>query len=255
MAAGLDVSLPRTAVGAILHVPMTDRRYNDEEVAAIFLVAAEEAQTPPRPVPHDEGLTLADLQEIGREVGIAPAAVAQAAQSLDLRGRGVSRTLLGLPIGVERTVTLNRWLTNEEWEHLVVELREVFNARGTVGSHGSLRHWTNGNLQALVEPTATGHRLRLLTVNGGARGSMAAGLGTIGVAAAVAIASAVAGQLGHAVPGLVFLLAAGLGMFANGALRLPGWARLRGRQMAGITARLAQPAGPTPPQPPPLLRD
>lgn len=234
---------------------MTDRRYTDEEVAAIFLRAAEEAQTPPLPVPHDEGLTLADLQEIGREVGIAPAAVAQAAQSLDLRGRAVSRTLLGLPIGVEHTVVLNRWLTNEEWEHLVVDLREVFNARGALGSYGSLRHWTNGNLQALLEPTATGHRLRLLTVKGSARASMAAGLFTIGVAVAVGIASAVAGQLGHAVPGLVFLLVAGLGLFANGALRLPGWARLRRHQMESITARLALPAGPTPPQPPPIPQD
>ena len=63
---------------------------------------------------HD-GLTLADPQEIGREVGISPDAVAKAANALDLRGRVVSRTFLGLPIGVERTVALNRWLTDAEW--------------------------------------------------------------------------------------------------------------------------------------------
>ena len=119
---------------------------------------------------------------------------------MDLRPRGVSQTFLGLPIGVERTIALNRWLTEGEWEHLVVELREAFNARGTVSSNGPFRQWTNGNLQALLEPTATGHRLRLRTLNGNARASMAAGLATLGVTAAVSIASAVGGQLGSAVP-------------------------------------------------------
>jgi hypothetical protein len=234
---------------------MTDRRYNDEEVAAIFLAAAEGPQTPPLHRPREEGLTLTDLQEIGREVGIPPDAVAQAAQSLDLRGQAVSRTFLGLPIGVERTVALNRWLTDDEWEYLVVELREVFKARGTVKSYGSLRQWTNGNLHALLEPTPTGHRLRLGTIKGNARASMTAGLATVGVAAAVTVAVAVAGDVGGAMPGIAFLLVAGLGMFANGALRLRSWARLRGRQMEGITARLALPPAPPPPPLPPIPGD
>jgi hypothetical protein len=228
---------------------MTDRRYNDEEVAAIFLTAAENPGTAPVQTPRNEGLTLADLQEIGREVGIAPDAVALAAQSLELRRQAVARTFLGLPIGVERTVPLNRWLTDGEWEQLVVELREVFRARGTVRSYGSLRQWTNGNLQALLEPTATGHRLRLGTVKGDARTGMAGGLAIIGVSAAVAIAGAVGGQFAPAVPGIALLLVTGLGLFANSALRLPSWARLRGRQMEAIAARLALPAGP-PPLPP-----
>ena len=234
---------------------MTDpRRYNDEEVAAIFLTAAEGPQAPPLQPPRDQGLTLTELQEIGREVGISPEAVAQAARSLDVSGRGVSRTLLGLPIGVERTVALNRFLSDEEWDHLVVELREVFHARGTVRTQGSLRQWTNGNLHALLEPTPGGHRLRLGTLNGNARASMTAGLGLFGISAALALATAVGGGVGHAVPGIVFLAAAGLGMVANGAFRLPGWAQLRGRQMEGVAARLALPAGsssPTLPSNPP----
>ena len=232
-----------------------DRRYSDEEAAAIFLKAAEGPQTPPLQAPRDDGMTLAELQEIGREAGIPPEAVAQAAQSMDLRGRAVSRTVLGLPIGAERTIALDRRITDEEWDHLVVELRETFNARGTVRSSGSLREWTNGNLQALLEPTATGHRLRLRTVNGAARAWMSAGLGTLGVAAAVSVATAAGGQIGSAVPGIGFLFVVGLGMFANGALRLPGWARLRRRQMDALAAGLALPAGSQPPSPPPLPGD
>src|SRR2546426_9325899 len=77
---------------------MTDRRYNEKEMAAIFRAAAEGPQSPQREVPAEEGLTLSDLQAIGREVGISPASVAQAAQALDIRQGASSRTFLGLPI-------------------------------------------------------------------------------------------------------------------------------------------------------------
>src|SRR5215510_8351363 len=172
---------------------MPERRYTDTEIAAIFRAAADGPQPPAREVPRDEGLTLADLQTIGREVGIAPDAVAQAAHALDVRVGAQSRTFLGLPIGVARTVNLNRRLTDEEWERLVVQLREVFNARGVTRSDGSLRQWTNGNLQVLLEPTGSGHRLRFGTVNGGARASITTGLAMFAVAGVVAISDAVAG--------------------------------------------------------------
>jgi hypothetical protein len=85
---------------------MADRRYDDKEIAAIFRAATEGSQSPQREVSREEGLTLADLQAIGREVGISPDAVAQAAQALDIRHGAASRTFLGLPIGVARTVNL-----------------------------------------------------------------------------------------------------------------------------------------------------
>src|SRR2546422_5655304 len=91
---------------------MAERRYNDKEIAAIFRAAAEEGpQSPQREVARDEGLTLSELQAIGSEVGIPSDAVAQAARAVDVRLGAASRTFLGLPIGVARTVNLNRRLT------------------------------------------------------------------------------------------------------------------------------------------------
>src|SRR5256712_12113094 len=180
-------------------------------MAGIVRAAAEARQNPPQDVPRDEGLTLTDLQAIGREVGIAPDAVVQAAHALDVRLGAASRTFLGLPIGVARTVNLNRRLTDEEWERLVVQLREVFNARGRTRSDGSLRQWTNGNLQVLLEPTETGHRLRFGTLHGGARASIGAGFAVLGVTATVAISSALGGSLGDAIPGIALLALAGMG--------------------------------------------
>ena len=224
---------------------MTDRRYSDEEVAAIFQKAAENPQAQPSGISRSEGLTLADLQEIGREVGIPAEAVVLAARSLDVDASAPSATMLGLPISVERTVELNRWLSDAEWERLVVQLRDVFRAKGRMSASGTFRQWTNGNLQALLEPTATGHRLRLRTLKGSARGSIGLGLLLIGSSVAVAIAGAVAGHFGSSLPGVVLLSLMGVGAAAYGALPLPRWARLRGQQMDTIAAGLlALPPGP-----------
>jgi len=188
-------------------------------------------------------LSLADLQAIGREVGIAPDAVARAAQALEVRRNAVSRTLMGLPIGVERRVTLSRRLTDDEWEQLVGELREVFRARGRTRADGSLRQWTNGNLYVLLEPTATGQRIRLGSLHGGAAASIRLGLVGLGAAAILAVAGALGAQVGNAIPAL---LAGGAILIANGALRVPGWARLRARQMEDLAVRLSLPANSEP---------
>src|SRR2546425_2519267 len=218
---------------------MAEARYNDKEIAAIFRAAADEGpQSPEREVARDEGLTLAELQQIGGEVGISSDAVAQAARAVDVRLGAASRTILGLPIGVSRTVNLNRRLSDEEWERLVVQLREVFNARGRTRSDGFLRQWTNGNLQVLLEPIETGHRLRFGTVHCGARAAIGAGIAVIGATAIVVISVALWGTLGEAIPGIALMAAAGIGMSASGALRLPRWARLRERQMEALAARI-----------------
>ncbi len=220
---------------------MTERRYNEDEVAKIFERAAETQQSTRRLLAPGEGMTLADLQEIGRDVGIPPALVAEAARSLDHSRRSNSRTLLGLPIGVGRTVELDRQLSEDEWERLVVDLRETFDARGAVKADGNFKQWTNGNLHALVEPTATGHRVRLQTTKGDARAMISAGLGLLGAAAATLVAVALTGKLADpgSLSGIGFLTLTGLGMLGIPALRLPGWARLRRRQMEGVAARLA----------------
>jgi len=220
---------------------MTERRFNEAEVAAIFERATEAQQTGQRQLPSGEGMTLAELQEIGREVGISPELVANAANAIDRVGRPTSRSFLGLPIGVGRTIDLGRRLTDDEWEHLVVDLRETFDARGTVRHDGSLRQWTNGNLHALLEPTPTGHRVRIRTMKGSALSWMIGGLGVFAVTAATLIAAALGINDPESRASMAFLAAMGVGMFGIGALQLPRWAQLRRRQMEEIAGRLTAP--------------
>jgi len=216
---------------------MTERRFSEDEVALIFERATEAQQAARKQLSSGEGMTLAELEQIGREVGIAPELVAQAARSLDRVGVPTGRRFLGLPLGVARTVELGRKLSEDEWERVVVLLRETFDARGAVKHEGGLRQWTNGNLQALLEPGEKGHRLRMRTMHGASLGWMTAGLGVLGVGFVAFAAAALGGGLADA-GALGAAAVAGAGLFAAGALRLPGWARERRRQMEEIARRL-----------------
>lgn len=224
---------------------MTERRYDHEEVEAIFQRAAEAQQATPLLRRQDEGMTLGQLQEIGREVGIPPEQIRAAAHALQRMGQTTQRTLLGLPIGVGRTIDLDRKLSDAEWERLVVELRTTFDAKGRLKQEGNFRQWTNGNLQALLEPLGDTHRLRLRTFKANARAYIAAGGALVLVAFMLLIANATKGQPIEMSRFWLTLLMGG-GFFAIGAAMIPSWARERQRQMKEIAERVASWAsGPT----------
>ncbi len=221
---------------------MTERRFNDDEVAAIFARAADEREpNGVSRVPAAEGMSLAELVEIGREVGIDAQSIEAAAITLNGPRGGVTRTLLGAPLSVGHTVQLGRELNDAEWERLVVILRDTFGARGNVRVQGGLRQWTNGNLQALLEPVEGGQRLRLRTTKGDARSAILAGaVMTLTSAGALVL---VMGEpaMNHAASGGALLAIGMSGMLMIGMqLRaLPGWARRRLEQMESVAARVA----------------
>lgn len=187
-----------------------------------------------------DGLTLQQLQDIGAEVGIAPDFVARAARAVE-RGDLVPtqrRTWLGLPVGVSRTVDFGRTVSDEEWGRIVVRLRETFEARGRVQQEGPFRQWTNGNLQALLEPTATGHRLRLTTRKGDVTtrvwlGGVFVGLSTLIWTAVLARGGSY--DVGALVAATTMGLAGAVSLLTMG-VQLPRWARTRASQMESIAA-------------------
>jgi hypothetical protein len=211
-----------------------DRRYSEDEIRRIFDDASRAQEEEGTRLPAEGGMTLDELRRIGSEVGIRPEHVERAARSLDTPEESGRERLLGLPIGVGRSVELERRLTDEEWEALVIDLRQTFDAKGHLSASGSFRQWTNGNLQALLEPAGDTHRLRLRTTKGSSRALMTAG----GIMGAVALIMAVlaffaAGDLEGAMElGLISVV-----LMAGGALQLPGWAATRERQMEAVAER------------------
>ena len=215
---------------------MTTRRYGDEEVREILSLATTvDAKDQSLPA-ESGGLTLDDLQRIGQEVGIEPARIAEAAGSLDARGRVAApvQKSLGLPVSVSRVVDLPRAPTDREWEQLVSAFRTTFGTQGRTTRSGGLREWSHGNLHISVEPTAHGEQLRLGTVKGNAVALNMLGLASGGMSVLMAALAAAAGKPEKAV--VVFGLFSGMGLFAvaSNFVRLPGWARERERQMEAL---------------------
>lgn len=216
---------------------MSERRYSEEEVGEIFERATEAQKLTVRPRSPSEGLTLAELQEIGRDVGLSPDMVASAARSVGSGSASPRRTLVGLPIGVGRTVELDRPLTDDEWQQIVVELRETFDARGRLTEEGAFKQWTNGNLEILLEPTPTGQRLRMRTLKGNATGMIVGGGALLGFAGFILIEMLATGTLGVRYVGLLTIVAIGLGLLLPTVVQLPRWARLRQSQMDQLAER------------------
>lgn len=219
---------------------MPERRYDEQEVAEIFKRSTEAQVEAARQLPATEGMTLAEVLEIGRQAGITAESVADAARSLDRKEPRFRRQLLGFTIGVGRTVALDRRVSDEEWERLVVVLRETFDARGNARSDGGLRQWTNGNLQILVEPTEHGDRLRMRTVNALAHRGLLIGTGVLGTIAMVAMVTLATGtpDAMAKVSSLAPLALGGVAALGISMARLRNWAGTRMQQMDDIAARL-----------------
>ncbi len=224
---------------------MNSERRNTEDEVGKILDRATEADSERAGAGGSTGLTLRELHEIGKEVGIPEEVITQAATSLDRpepKPAG-TQTFLGQTIGVGRTVDLPRLLTDQEWNRLVIDLRETFDAKGRIRDDDPLRQWTNSNLQALLEPTESGQRLRLRTLKGSARPYQGMGaafmIGGMG--------AGIASFLGMATDPTIFPLfgVMGAAFFLSSRLTVPRWAQMRSRQFEDIIARLIHRIGTT----------
>ena len=227
-----------------------ERRYRDDEVAQIFETASAPAASRAESS-AGQGLTLAELQAIGAEVGIAPERIAEAASSLARVQPPplARRTELGMPVTAGLVVDLPRALTDREWALVVADLRETFGARGKESSQGETRQWTNSNLHAFIEPTRTGYRLRLGTLKGDALALNRMGGFGIAMGALVAATPLFTGSPPGALPGAAMLGAIGIGAIGFNALRLGRWARVREEQMKAIADRTREMLLPTAEEP------
>ena len=219
---------------------MPDRRYSEDEIASIFKQAAFEHKLSLGKVAHSQGLTLAEIQEIGKEAGIPSEFIDRAAIEFD---RDVvkhpHKKTLGFPVSVGRTINLPGNFTNDDWDALVSDLNDTFHAQGEIRVEGSRRRWNVGNLQVLVEPADRGHRLRLQSLNETKRSTLLMSTIFIGMGIFFTLLIAAKGDfldLSKIVFAASFGLI-GLGIFGYNAFQLPKWCAERSTQMDGLAKR------------------
>ena len=110
---------------------MTERRYDDDEVALILHRAVEATTTSPERAPG-MGLTLAELKEIGAEAGISRTGIEMAARTLEVReDPPATGAVLGLPttVQLERVVPVR--LDDEHLPQLLDLIRSEFARQGS----------------------------------------------------------------------------------------------------------------------------
>ncbi len=131
-------------------------------------------------------------------------------------------------------------LSDGDWDRLVVDLRETFQASGEVRREGSLREWRNGNLHVLVEPTESGHRLHLRTRKGNAQSRLTGGMIFFAMGLFLMLMLVVSSDF-MVVMDKTFIVSMfallGLGSMGVTAYQIPRWAEERGRQMEAVAAR------------------
>jgi hypothetical protein len=215
-------------------------RFDEDEAAAIFAHAAKVETSTPKSLSGRGGMTLAELQEIGQEVGLSSEAVARAAASLRSGSRPApASSFLGIHMGVANTVALQRPLSDEEWGELVTELRATFNAGGNMRSDGSFREWRNGNLRITAGPVIGGYQVDMRSSKGSARSLMTVGGMTAVVCGGLLAVGTLTGSMAPGdVADIIPVLAIGAGLFGAGVLQVPGWARRRREQFDRIAERL-----------------
>ncbi len=138
-----------------------DRRYNEAEVAEILDRASRGDPTPLAPASR-EGLTLAEVEAIAHEVGIEADAVKAAASALPLAyPRNFPGSHQLRRSRMTRVVTLDAVPSDDDWDRMVVALREVFGVAGHVQRSGTLRSWMAPGIEVHGEPEGAGYRIRM----------------------------------------------------------------------------------------------
>lgn len=118
------------------------RRYTDREVALVLKRASEMEEKREVTPGGGAGLTLAQLEEIARDVGLDPELVARAARELDTRGRARAAGLLGPPATQKSVLAVPGRLDEEGLRALIQVVDGQVSADGLVTEALGTVRWT-----------------------------------------------------------------------------------------------------------------
>ena len=137
-------------------VGMSERRYDEAELAAILRSAAEAQAEDFSGNGESAGLTLREIERLASEVGIDPKRIASAAASLDVRPKKVKKFQM---FGPPATETFERSFDGEldeaGWEEVIADMRQTYGMAGEISRVGSTLEWKGGSDTLSVHLSAT----------------------------------------------------------------------------------------------------
>ena len=178
---------------ANLPVDPDDRRFTDREMQLIFERAGEADAA----ADNEPGHSLAEMQEIARQVGLSPSDIARAAATI--RTLDESHPVVGGAKRFHASRALPTKLTNDAIASLAIRIREI------TGYHGVLRE-VPGGMEWRVRTGAgaiivdfinvgSGTRIDLTVARDDAMAGTVIGVGIIGIATGIVTAIAAANGL------------------------------------------------------------
>jgi len=115
--------------------------YNSKEVQAILKIAAENSSADGPDTPM--GLSIDELRQLASEVGIDPEQVTRAAVEIEANSSINERNFWGGPFSYSTQVLLDSEITVDQWEEMLLSIRDFFKSKGKVTSRNSVYEWSS----------------------------------------------------------------------------------------------------------------
>jgi len=128
--------------GTTPNLPEPARRFTDQEVALVLQRAAEIEERRATTAPA-RGLTVGELRDIARDVGLSPDVIDEAIRTMQVGGRAPTRSLLGAPLSHKLVRGVPGVLGEESMQSLIRLLEEQVEVTGTVTQALGTVRWTS----------------------------------------------------------------------------------------------------------------
>ncbi|GAA5520850.1 hypothetical protein LQ318_03860 [Aliifodinibius salicampi] len=114
--------------------------YTEKEIGALIKRATEIQEKAHESFP--QGLSLQEIKDIAREIGIDPKHIRSAASELEHQMATEQRSnFLGAPFLIEQKRAIRGEISAEEWEDLVRQIRRMTGSSGRTTTVGQTRQW------------------------------------------------------------------------------------------------------------------
>jgi hypothetical protein len=129
---------------------LEDRRlYGDKEMSRILKRAVELQQGKGKTDSMGRGISIGEIEQIARELGIDPRYVAEAAAEIERGEEGQEeQSLLGQTI-IEVRRTVRGEISERQLEMMVQEIRRTFGAAGEIGQLGQSLEWKSSDKELI----------------------------------------------------------------------------------------------------------